>query len=69
MRRRFTGLTAILLGITISFSGCGSEVREVPELIAPTAVQEFYRTVEYGTVGDAMYYEGSIVTAEHSFFW
>ena len=69
MRRRFTGLTAILLGITISFSGCGSEVREVPELIAPTAVQEFYRTVEYGTVGDAMYYEGSIVPAEHSFFW
>lgn len=56
----------LLLGL---LSGCGKEIPKAPELLAPAAVNESYRAVTYGDVGDFLYRHGQVVPEDYCHFW
>ena len=58
-----------LCGIMIFAAGCGSEIPEAPKLNKPVAVNESYRPVEKGDVGDIKIYSGVIVPTDYCHFY
>ena len=59
-------ILSMLLGL---LSGCGKNSIDAPELIAPVATNESYRTVQYGDIGDFQYKRGKIVPTDYCHFW
>ncbi len=62
-------ITYLLCGLMIFATGCGSSVPEAPELNKPVAVNESYRPVEKGDVGDIKIYSGAIVPTDYCHFY
>ncbi len=58
-----------LCGIMIFATGCGSEIPEAPKLNKPVAINESYRPVEKGDVGDIKIYSGAIVPTDYCHFY
>ena len=58
-----------LCGIMIFATGCGSEILEAPKLNKPVAINESYRPVEKGDVGDIKIYSGAIVPTDYCHFY
>ncbi len=50
-------------------TGCGKEVMEAPELQKPVAVNESYRPVEMGNVGDIDIRDGVVVPTDYCHFY
>lgn len=62
-------ITYILCGLMIFATGCGSDIPEAPKLNKPVAVNESYRPVEKGDVGDIKIYSGAIVPTDYCHFY
>lgn len=62
-------ITYFLCGLMIFATGCGSDVPEAPKLNKPVAVNESYRPVEKGDVGDIKIYSGAIVPTDYCHFY
>ena len=62
-------ITYFLCGLMIFATGCGSDVPEAPKLNKPVAVNESYRPVEKGDVGDIIIYSGVIVPTDYCHFY
>ena len=62
-------ITYLLCGLMIFATGCGSDIPEAPALNKPVAVNESYRPVEKGAVGDIKIYSGAIVPTDYCHFY
>ncbi len=56
----------LLLGL---LAGCDDKSMVAPELLKPVAVNEAYRTVAYGDVGDFQWKNGKVVPTDYCHFW
>lgn len=63
-KRRLAAILAACLFVT-SFSGCGKEAEQVPELMEPLAATEVYRPVVRGSIGDIYILNGIIVPEKY----
>lgn len=55
--------------LMFSLSGCKKAAVEVPELLVPAAVNESYRPVEYGDIGNIAVEYGTVVPTDYCHFW
>lgn len=59
-------IMTMLLGL---LGGCEKKEIQAPELLAPVAVNEAYRIVGYGDIGDFQYRHGQVVPMDYCHFW
>ncbi len=59
-------IMTMLLGL---LGGCEKKEIQAPELLAPVAVNEAYRVVGYGDIGDFQYRHGQVVPMDYCHFW
>ena len=59
----------MLCAMLLLTTGCGKEVMEAPELQKPVAVNESYRPVEMGNVGDIDIRDGVVVPTDYCHFY
>ena len=61
-------IMAQLILLMGSFTGCGSNVVDVPELKEPVSTVDPFRPVKKRTVGKVSYYKGQVVPTDHPVF-
>lgn len=59
----------MLCAMLLLTTGCGKEAMEAPELQKPVAVNESYRPVEMGNVGDIEIRDGVVVPTDYCHFY
>lgn len=69
-RKRIQTATAAFLGMVSLLAGCGEKVvQEAPELLEPVSVNEAFRPVEMGEVGDLKIALGTVKVQEYPHFY
>ncbi|MBE5932268.1 MAG: efflux RND transporter periplasmic adaptor subunit [Lachnospiraceae bacterium] len=64
-----TKISYLLCAMLLLTTGCGKENMEAPELQKPVAVNESYRPVEKGNVGDITIRDGVVVPTDYCHFY
>lgn len=64
-----TKISYMLCAMLLFITGCGKEAMDVPELNKPVAVNESYRPVEMGSVGDILIRDGVVVPTDYCHFY
>ncbi|MBR3834545.1 MAG: hypothetical protein IKJ73_09505 [Lachnospiraceae bacterium] len=62
-------ISYMLCAMLLLTTGCGKEAMEAPELQKPVAVNESYRPVEMGNVGDIEIRDGVVVPTDYCHFY
>ena len=62
-------ISYMLCAMLLLTTGCGKEAMEAPELQKPVAVNESYRPVEKGNVGDIEIRDGVVVPTDYCHFY
>ncbi len=62
-------ISYMLCAMLLLTTGCGKEAMEAPELKKPVAVNESYRPVEMGNVGDIEIRDGVVVPTDYCHFY
>ncbi|MBP3621470.1 MAG: efflux RND transporter periplasmic adaptor subunit [Lachnospiraceae bacterium] len=68
-KRRILALISYSLIFSIFLTGCGKTVLDEPELVEPIAVNESYRPVAYGDIGEVIIENGVVVPRDYCHFW
>lgn len=69
MRRFKAGIISVLMMFSLLMTGCDQKKIEAPELIESVAVNEAYRPVSYGNVGNTIVKDGVVVPVDYCHFW